>query len=146
MASTSHVPRGQSSGLAGVKARENAVSIALPAEGFAEVARLVTGGFLSGLGAGYEVIDNLQLAVELLLRALPVQAGQARVALVSNDGELTITVSGLSGEALEERLHTRLQEGLDLASVLAALVDSLALADGSSAGVVLRKRLEAAAV
>ena len=50
----------------------NAVSIDLPVDGFVNVARLVTAGVGSQLEFGYEAIDDLQLAIELALRSVPV--------------------------------------------------------------------------
>ena len=66
----------------------NEIEIVLPHEGFTNVARLVTGGFLARRSYPYETIDDLQLAIELVLRSLPVRGEQVTIRLAS-DAERT---------------------------------------------------------
>src|SRR5213596_244164 len=91
---------------------KNAVSIALPVDGFVNVARLVTAGFGSQLEFGFEAIDDLQLAIELALRSVPVHDGYASVSLASDPQGLTVTVSGSEGKPIDPRFPDG-GEGLD---------------------------------
>ena len=49
----------------------DAVTIVLPREGYEKVVRLVAAGVVSRLGFGYETVDDVQLAIELVLRSVP---------------------------------------------------------------------------
>ena len=123
----------------------NTVSIALPADGFVNVARLVTAGFGSQLEFGFEAIDDLQLAIELALRSVPARDGYATVTLVRDENGLTVTVTGSEGEPLDPRFPDG-GEGLDLLSCLGRLVDSVDIVAGAAPAVVLRKNRSAAEV
>jgi hypothetical protein len=123
----------------------NAVSIALPADGYVNVARLVTAGVGSQLEFGFEAIDDLQLAIELALRSVAAQDGYATVALVRDETGLTVTVSGSEGEPVDRRFPDA-GEGLDLLSCLGRLVDSADVVAGAAPAVVLRKNRSAAEV
>ena len=123
----------------------NAVSIALPVDGYVNVARLVTAGLGSQLEFGFEAIDDLQLAIELALRSVPARDGYATVALVRDETGLTVTVSGSEGEQLDARFPDA-REGLDLLSCLGRLVDSVDLVAGAAPAVVLRKNRSPAEV
>jgi phage head maturation protease len=116
----------------------NAVSIVLPADGFANVARLVAAGVGSQLSFGFEAIDDLQLAIELALRSVPGHDGRATVSLERDEGGLTVTVKGSEGRALHRRVSGG-NEGLDLLSCLARLVDQVDVVEGAAPAVVLRK-------
>ena len=61
------------------------MSIELPARGFVNVVQLVIGGFVSRLALGFEAVDDLQLAVELILRSIAVEGGRATLSLVSDE-------------------------------------------------------------
>ena len=123
----------------------NAVSIALPVEGFVNVARLVTAGFGSQLELGFEAIDDVQLAIELALRSVPVRDGTATVALSSDESGLTVIVSGSEGAPLDRRFPDS-ADGLDLLSCLGRLVDHVDFVDEGTPAVVLRKNRQAAGV
>jgi hypothetical protein len=116
----------------------NKVSIAMPVDGYVNVARLVTAGFGSQLEFGFEAIDDLQLAIELALRSVPANDGYATVALARDEIGLTVTVSGSEGEPLDPRFPDE-DEGLDLLSCLGRLVDSVDVVAGPAPAVVLRK-------
>jgi hypothetical protein len=126
-------------------ASRNAVSIALPVEGFVNVARLITAGFGSQLALGFEAIDDLQLAIELALRSVPARDGYATVLLASDDAGLTVTVQGSEGRPVDRRLPDG-DEGLDLLSCLGRLVDTVDVVDDAAPAVVLRKNRETAEV
>lgn len=123
----------------------NAVSIVLPVEGFANVARLITAGFGSQLEFGFEAIDDLQLAIELALRSVPARDGYATVALARDDTGLTVTVSGSEGQPLDQRFPDS-ADGLDLLSCLGRLVDSAEVVVDVVPSVVLRKNADLAGV
>jgi len=122
----------------------NTVSIALPVDGYVNVARLVTAGMGSQLEFGFEAIDDLQLAIELALRSIPAREGHATIELVRDETGLTVTVSGSEGEPLDPRFSD--EEGLDLLSCLGRLVDSVDVVGGDTPAVVLRKNRSAAEV
>ncbi len=121
----------------------NRVSISLPAEGYANVARLVTGGFTSSLALGFDATDDLQQAIELVLRLIPSQGRSATVALVVGPDGLTVTLGSFAGETITRQLQRIVRDGLDLETVLGRLVDRIEVVDGSSAALVLHRSLEA---
>jgi hypothetical protein len=121
---------------------ENSLSVVLPVEGFGNVARLVTAGFVSQLAFGFETIDDLQLAVELLLRSVPVQGTHATVALASGADGLTVTVGTFEAGAVGRQLNAIVRDGIDLRTYLGRLADSVEVVESGSPSVVLRKRLE----
>jgi len=123
----------------------NTVSIALPVDGFVNVARLVTAGMGSQLEFGFEAIDDLQLAIELALRSVPARDGYATVTLARDETGLTVTVSGSEGEPLDPRFPDG-NEGLDLLSCLGRLVDSVDVVADAAPAVRLRKNRRAAEV
>ena len=123
----------------------NAVSITLPVDGFVNVARLVTAGVGSQLAFGFEAIDDLQLAIELAIRSVPADDGYATVALASDGGGLSVTVTGSEGHPVDRRVPDG-ADGLDLLSVLGRLVDGVDVLDGDAPSVVLRKNRAAEVV
>jgi hypothetical protein len=123
----------------------NTVFVALPVEGFVNVARLITAGFGSQLEFGFEAIDDLQLAIELALRSVPARDGYATVALASDASGLTVTVSGADGQVFDGRFPDD-ADGLDLLSCLGRLVDSVDVVGGTAPAVVLRKNRDPAGV
>jgi hypothetical protein len=123
----------------------NRVSIAMPVDGYVNVARLVTAGLGSQLEFGFEAIDDLQLAIELALRSVPAHDGHATVVLVRDETGLTVTVSGTEGEPLDARFPDG-GEGLDLMSCLKRLVDRVDVVAGPAPAVVLRKNRSTAEV
>jgi len=122
---------------------ENAVSVVLPSQGFTNVARLVTGAFGSQLALGFDAIDDLQLAIEVVLGSLPVRGSHATLAFASDSGNLTLTVGPFEEQLIEERLDEVFRDGLGLRSFLGRLVDSIEIVEAASSAVVLRKKLEA---
>ncbi len=50
----------------------DSVTITVPVDGYEKVVRLVSAGLASRLGFGFETVDDLQLAIELVLRSMPV--------------------------------------------------------------------------
>jgi hypothetical protein len=123
----------------------NAVSVVLPVEGFTNVARLVTGGFGAQLALGFDAIDDVQLAIEVVLRSLPVRGTHATLALACDSRNLTVTVGPFEEHAVEARLNEDFRDGLSLRSYLGRLVDGIEILDSAPHAVVLAKSLEVSA-
>ena len=113
----------------------------LPREGYEKVARLVAAGVVSRLGFGYETVDDVQLAIELVLHA----AGGARqlvtLRFASDGGELTIEIGGVGELSLEQPLQPLDGAGVELGASLARLVDAVELRADPEPSVVLAKTL-----
>ena len=120
--------------------RSNAVSLAVPAGRYADVVRLVVGGFVSRL-LGYEAVDDMQLALEAVVRSMPVDGTHIRVSL-ANDGEwLTVAVVGFQPGAIESRLRRVVNDDIELGVLVERLVDTMEVVDGEPASIVMRKQL-----
>ena len=120
--------------------RSNAVSLAVPAGRYADVVRLVVGGFVSRL-LGYEAVDDMQLALEAVVRSMPVDGTHIRVSL-ANDGEwLTVAVVGFKRGAIESRLRRVVNDDIELGVLVERLVDTMEVVDGAPASIVMRKQL-----
>jgi hypothetical protein len=145
VASGQHLDWGASAPGAAMPVNGNAVSVVLPIEGFTNVARLVTGGFGAQLALGFDAIDDVQLAIEVVLRSLPVCGTHVRLALESDSDALTITVGPFEEHAVEAGLDDVFRDGLGLRTYLGRLVDSVEVLDAVPPAVVLRKKLEAPA-
>lgn len=127
-----------------VTGRSNAVSLAVPAGRYADVVRLVVGGFVSRV-LGYEAVDDVQLALEAVVRSLPVDGTHVRVSL-ANDGEwLTVAVVGFDPGVIESRLRRVVKDGIELGVLVERLVDTVEVVDGAPASIVMRKHLRAPA-
>jgi hypothetical protein len=120
------------------------VEVTLPVDGYENVARLVTAGLASRLDFGFETIDDLQLAIELVLRSIPDRSGCATVSLASDGSRLTVEVWPLAGLRLEQPLRALDGAGLELGASLERLVDAVELKQSPEEVVVLRKRLPSA--
>jgi len=118
----------------------NAISLAVPAGGYTDVVRLVVGGFASRLLA-YEGVDDVQLALEAVVRSMPVDGSHVRVSIASDDGWLTLAVAGIEPGSIGSRLDLVVEDGIRLRALLERLVDKVEVEDGPAAAVVMRKRL-----
>jgi hypothetical protein len=122
------------------------VTLSLPIEGYENVARLVSGGLASRLDFGFEAVDDLQLAIELVLRSLPARTGSVDISLVDQGGSLTVVIGPVGSLSLEQRLRPLDGAGVELGRSLSRLVDSVEIApgpDGPTA--LLAKKLPAQA-
>jgi hypothetical protein len=119
----------------------NRATVVVPPEGFANVVRLVLAGYVAPLSLGYDAVDELQLAVELALRALPLAEERATVSFAHDPAELTITLGAFTPGALGSQLHTVTREGMDMMALLARLVDEVETGDSPQATLTLHKRL-----
>lgn len=122
------------------------VILTLPVDGFENVARLVSGGLASRLDFGFEAVDDLQLAIELVLRSLPSRAGTVNISLFDEAGSLNVVVGPIGSLSLDQRLRPLDGAGVDLGGSLGHLVDSAEIAPGpNGATVTLTKKLPASA-
>ena len=120
--------------------RSNAVSLAVPAGRYADVVRLVVGGFVSRL-LSYEGVDDVQLALEAVVRSLPVDGTHVRVSLANDREWLTVAVVGFPPGAIESRLRRVVNDGIELGVLVERLVDTVEVVDGAPASIVMRKQL-----
>jgi hypothetical protein len=117
------------------------VRLTLPVDGYAQVARLVIGGVASRLRFGFEAVDDLQLAVELILLSLPARAGIVELALGDDGEQLRVTISPVGRLSLADRGGPLDRAGIELGQSLGRLVDSVELTAGKGAALVLTKAL-----
>jgi hypothetical protein len=123
---------------------DHAVSVTLPGEHYLGVARLVTAGVAARLDLPFEAVDDLQLAVELVLAGAFAGTRDVTVGF-DNDGRLlSIAISPVEASTLT---HTRAgYEGgsrIALQTLLEQLVDVVVAEPGPVPAVILRKALEA---
>jgi len=121
----------------------NVVSLVIPKEGFTNVVRLVAAGFVSRLGFAFDAIDDLLLALELILRSVPFEGETASITLESNSNGLTLAVGRFDSSTLEREMHQVVRDGLEFARLLERLADDVELRNGS---VVLHRGYEAAPI
>jgi hypothetical protein len=117
------------------------VSITLPVEGYENVARLVTGGLASQLEFGFETVDDLQLAIELVLRSIPAREASTTVSFFHDGRSLWVEIAPVAGLLLEQPLRALDGGGMELGASLERLVDTVELRAGPEPVVVLRKTL-----
>jgi hypothetical protein len=117
------------------------VAITLPVDGYENVARLVTAGLASRLEFGFETVDDLQLAIELVLRAIPARETTTTVSFRHDGRNLSIEVEPIAGLALEQPLRALDGAGIALGDSLERLVDTVELRPGPKPALVLGKTL-----
>jgi hypothetical protein len=124
--------------------REPLVSVTLPVERYLGVARLVTAGVGARLDLSYEAVDDLQLAVELVVAAAFAPQGRATVSFASDGSELTILISPVDSQVLETtRAGFDTEAPVRLQNLLERLVDSVGTTADPVPAITLRKALEA---
>lgn len=119
-------------------------SLTVPTSGFAGVARSVAGSVAAGLDLPFETIDDLQLAVELVLRSKLPLGSTATISLAAAGTTLVVTIEGLEGIA-PERLRRPVVDGIALGDTLARLVDEVDVIATPRPALALRTALPAAA-
>jgi hypothetical protein len=123
------------------------VSIALPAGDYVGVARLVAAGIATRLALRYEAVDDLQLAIEAVLRSAFGPDDHATIAIASDDRSLSVAIGPVAPGALEWRLHEHDDPGgIELGKLLVRLVDSVTVQLEPLASIVLGVDLAAGAV
>jgi hypothetical protein len=118
----------------------DSVIVTVPVDGYEKVVRLVSAGLASRLGFGFETVDDLQLAIELVLRSLPARNGSATVKMTSDPRSLTIEIFPVHGLTLDQSLQPLDGAGVALGDSLTRLVDGVELRSDPNA-VVLTKSL-----
>jgi hypothetical protein len=118
---------------------ERPVSLSLPVEGFVDVARLVVGGAASQFTLGFEAIDDIQLAVETILRAGLVDGDRATLELASDAKSLTITVGPIRPSALGQPIVDADRRTINPIALLGQLVDSAESRHEPTPALILRK-------
>jgi hypothetical protein len=116
----------------------DSVTITLPVDGYEKVVRLVSAGLGSRLGFGFETVDDLQLAIELVLRSIPGRRGSATVKMTSDGRALTIEIAPAEGLSLAQSLQPLDGAGVALGESLRRLVDSVDLRRDPSTVVLLK--------
>lgn len=135
----SRAANGRATALGSRPVSGHSTTIALPSAEFAGVARLVVAGVATRLDVGFEAVDDLQLAVEMALRAVFGAGGQATIGVESDEGALYVTIGSAGAGALERRLREHgAEESIDLRTVLGRLVDGVALRTEPSVAIELR--------
>lgn len=123
---------------------DHAVSVTLPDERYMGVARLVTAGVCARLDLPFEAVDDLQLAVELLLAAAFTRTRDVRVAFDSDGRRLSIEVAPVEATTLgATRAGYEGTSRIALQTLLERLVDDVVAEAGPVPAVVLRKALGA---
>ncbi|HUY71680.1 MAG TPA: hypothetical protein VMV08_05520 [Gaiellaceae bacterium] len=117
------------------------VVITLPVEGYEHVARLVTGGLASRLEFGFETVDDIQLAIELVLRSIPAREATTTVSFLQDGRSLSVEIEPVAGLTLEQPLRALDGGGMGLGASLERLVDTVELRAGPEPVVVLGKTL-----
>ncbi len=119
-------------------------SMTLPTRGYENVARLVTGGLASRLDFGFETVDDLQLAIELVLRSLHRHDEAVTLSLIDDGHSLQMEISPVGDLSLSQPLGPLEGAGVELGVSLERLVDSALLVPGpDGSAVVLTKTLPA---
>jgi hypothetical protein len=122
-----------------VRRHSNAVSLAVPAQRYTDVVRLVVAGFVSRM-LGFEAVDDIQLALEAIVRSVAPDGTHVRVSLASDGEWLTLAVGSFQLDELERRLRAVVSDDIALVTLLERLVDTVEVVDGAAASIVMRKR------
>jgi hypothetical protein len=69
------------------------LTLSVPVDGFGDVARCVLGGAAGMVDLGFEAIDDVQLALELVLRSGVVLGDSATIAIAGDPTGLVVGVS-----------------------------------------------------
>src|SRR5262245_48479101 len=103
---------------------ELVATITLPGDRYVGVARLVVAGVAARLDLRFEEVDDLQLALESVLRIVFDSSKQATVSVAVDDEALAVSIGPAGRELLEQPLvDDAPRESIDLRTVLAQLVD-----------------------
>ncbi|HWE82942.1 MAG TPA: hypothetical protein VG265_14920 [Gaiellaceae bacterium] len=126
---------------AGEVVNDDPIVITLPIDGYENVARLVAGGLASRLDFGFETVDDMQLAIELVLRSIPERGGSTSLTLMTDERSLVVAIAPIPGLTLEQPLRALDGGGMVLGSSLERLVDSVELRAEPDRAIVLSKLL-----
>jgi hypothetical protein len=118
---------------------ELVATITLPGERYVGVARLVVAGVATRLDLSFEDVDDLQLALESVLRVVFDTAQRATVSVTLDAEALALAIGPAGRELLERPLGDDApREPIDLRTVLAQLVDRVSTRVEPSPAIELR--------
>jgi hypothetical protein len=118
------------------------VSLTLPADRFLGVARLVIGGVGARSQLSYESVDDLQLAVELVLRSGYGARETATISIDHDSNGVSVSIGPVDPGVLKTNLAYDGGE-VELLTLLARLVDGVVGQSEPEPAIVLRKALGA---
>jgi hypothetical protein len=106
---------------------ELVAELVLPAERFVGVARMVVAGVATRLDLPFDEVDDLQLALESVLRVVFVAAGEATVRVSIGADALAVAIGPAGPELLARNLREdEPWQSMDLRTLLGRLVDRVA--------------------
>jgi hypothetical protein len=114
----------------------------LPAEEYVVVARLVAAGIASRLSLGYEEVDDLQLAIDTVVRGAFDSASEATITIDTDEKALFVAIAPVAPTVLDRHFHDG-AESLQLRGILERLVDGVWTRDDPEPSIVLRVDLPA---
>lgn len=114
------------------------LSVTFPAGRFDGVARLLSAGYASRFDLPFSAVDDLQLAVELVLRSAFRPGEHATLTFAEEEATLALSISPAGSDALRRSHAYDSDADADLGSLLARLVDTVT-AESEPARIVLRK-------
>jgi hypothetical protein len=115
------------------------VSLTIPAHGFVDVARRVLGGAAGATNLGFDAVDDVQLALELVLRSGVVMGDSATITIAPAPTGLTLTVREVDTKLAARRLCTTSASGLALGDALSRIVDDVSVTREPVPELVLHK-------
>jgi hypothetical protein len=122
---------------------EPVVSVTLPGERYLGVARLVTAGVAARLDLPFEAVDDLQLAVELVLAGAFAADQEPTVAFATDGRLLTVAIMPVEENTLATtRAAYAGGESLTLGKLLERLVDGVVAEAEPVPALILQKALE----
>jgi hypothetical protein len=121
------------------------VTIELPTYDYVGVARLVAAGVATRLDLPFDAVDDLQLALETVLRSAFASEDRAVIGIASNGLTLSVSVGPVAPSVLKQRLHDRDALGdMDVGAMLGRLVDGVTVETEPLPSIVLHVDLAVA--
>ena len=112
-------------------AGELVAELVIPAERYVGVARMVVAGVATRLDLPFEDVDDLQLALESVLRVVFDAADEATVRISIGEDAFVVAIEPAGGELLAHSLRDdELWQSMDLRTLLGRLVDRVAARPG----------------
>jgi hypothetical protein len=103
-------------------------TVVLPASDYAGVARLVVAGVAARLDLGYTQVDDLQLAIDTILRCVFEFNDSATATIETGDSSLVVAVGPADSSLLKRRFHQHEgRDSIELRTMLERLVDEVTI-------------------
>jgi hypothetical protein len=115
------------------------VTIELPAYDYVGVARLVAAGVATRLDLPFDAVDDMQLALETVLRSAFGSEESALIGIASNGLTLSVSVGPVAPSVLKQRLGD-----MDVEALLGRLVDAVTVETEPLPSIVLHVDLAVA--